>query len=45
MKKNSKRYKEILKNSIKGKKVEPKDAIELVKKTLQLNLMSLLTYL
>jgi len=32
MKKNSKRYKEILKNSIKGKKVEPKDAIELVKK-------------
>ena len=32
MNKNSKRYREILKNSIKGKKVDAKDAIELVKK-------------
>ena len=32
MKKNSKRYREILKNSIKEKKVQVKDAIELVKK-------------
>ena len=32
MNKNSKRYREILKNSIKGKKVDVKDAIELVKK-------------
>ena len=32
MKKNSKRYKEILKNSIKDKRVAPKEALELVKK-------------
>ena len=32
MKKNSKRYKEILKNAIKDKKVSPKEALELVKK-------------
>ena len=32
MKKKSKRYKEILKNSIKDKKIEAKEAIELVKK-------------
>ena len=32
MNKNSKRYREILKNSIKGKKVDAKEAIELVKK-------------
>ena len=32
MKKNSKRYKEILKNAIKDKKVDIKSAIELVKK-------------
>ncbi len=32
MKKNSKRYKEILKNAIKDKKVDTKSAIELVKK-------------
>ena len=32
MNKNSKRYKEILKNSFKGKKVDAKNAIELVKK-------------
>ena len=32
MNKNSKRYREILKNSIKGKKINAKDAIELVKK-------------
>ena len=32
MKKNSKRYKEILKNAIKGKKVSAKEALELVKK-------------
>ena len=32
MNKSSKRYKEILKNSIKGKKVDVKEAIELVKK-------------
>ena len=32
MNKNSKRYREILKNSIKGKKVDVKEAIELVKK-------------
>ena len=32
MNKNSKRYREILKNSIKEKKVQVKDAIELVKK-------------
>ncbi len=32
MKKNSKRYREILKNSIKDKKITPKDAIDLVKK-------------
>ena len=32
MKKNSKRYKEILKNSIKDKKVSAKEALELVKK-------------
>jgi len=32
MKKNSKRYKEILKNSIKDKKVTTKDALDLVKK-------------
>ena len=32
MNKNSKRYREILKNSVKGKKVEAKVAIELVKK-------------
>jgi len=32
MKKNSKRYKEILKNAIKDKKVNPKEALELVKK-------------
>jgi large subunit ribosomal protein L1 len=32
MKKNSKRYKEILKNSIKDKKINAKDALDLVKK-------------
>ena len=32
MKKNSKRYKEILKNSIKDKKINPKEALDLVKK-------------
>ena len=32
MKKNSKRYKEILKNAIKDKKVAIKDALDLVKK-------------
>ena len=32
MKKNSKRYKAILKNSIKDKKVSAKEALELVKK-------------
>ena len=32
MKKNSKRYREILKNSIKDKKIAAKDAIDLVKK-------------
>ena len=32
MNKNSKRYKEILKNAIKDKKVSPKEALELVKK-------------
>ena len=32
MKKNSKRYREILKNAIKDKKVSPKEALELVKK-------------
>jgi large subunit ribosomal protein L1 len=32
MKKNSKRYREILKNSIKDKKVDAKEALELVKK-------------
>ena len=32
MNKNSKRYREILKNSLKGKKVDVKEAIELVKK-------------
>ena len=32
MKKNSKRYREILKNSIKGKRINAKDAIEIVKK-------------
>ena len=32
MKKNSKRYKEILKNAIKDKKVSPKEGLELVKK-------------
>ena len=32
MNKNSKRYKEILKNTVKGKKVNVKEAIELVKK-------------
>ena len=32
MKKNSKRFREILKNSIKDKKVEVKEALDLVKK-------------
>ena len=32
MKKNSKRYREILKNSIKDKKISPKEALDLVKK-------------
>ena len=32
MKKNSKRYKEILKNAIKDKKVKAKEALDLVKK-------------
>ena len=32
MKKNSKRYREILKNSIKDKKIVVKEALELVKK-------------
>ncbi len=32
MKKNSKRYKEILKNAIKDKRVSAKEALELVKK-------------
>ena len=32
MKKNSKRYKEILKNFIKEKKINPKEALDLVKK-------------
>jgi len=32
MNKNSKRYREILKNSIKNKKIQIKEAIELVKK-------------
>ena len=32
MKKNSKRYREILKNSVKDKKIAAKDAIDLVKK-------------
>ena len=32
MKKNSKRYREILKNSIKDKKINPKEALDLVKK-------------
>ena len=32
MKKNSKRYKKILKNSIKDKKISPKEALDLVKK-------------
>ena len=34
MNKSSKRYKEILKNSIKNKKIQAKEAIELVKKKL-----------
>ncbi len=32
MKKNSKRYREILKNSIKQKKINVKEALDLVKK-------------
>ena len=32
MKKNSKRYKEIFKNKIKDKKINPKEALDLVKK-------------
>ena len=32
MKKNSKRYREILKNSVKNKRVDAKEALELVKK-------------
>ena len=32
MKKNSKRYREILKNSIKQKKINAKEALDLVKK-------------
>ena len=45
MKKSSKRYKEILKNAIKDKKVDVKTALDLVKKIQQQNLMSLLTLL
>ena len=40
MKKLSKRYKSILKTSIKDKKLDIKEAIDLVKKTQLLNLMS-----
>ena len=40
MKKNSKRYREILKTSIKDKKVVVKEALELVKRTQLLNSMS-----
>ena len=45
MKKNSKRYREILKNSIKDKKINPKEALDLVKKILRLNLIGQLMYL
>ena len=41
MKKNSKRYKEILKTSIKNKKIAVKDALVLVKKMQLQNLTSL----
>ena len=40
MKKNSKRYKEILKILSKDKKITVKEALDLVKKTQQQNLMS-----
>ena len=40
MKKKSKRYKEILKNIVKDKKLEPKEIFDLVKKIHQQNLMS-----
>ena len=45
MKKRSKRYKEILKNAVKGKKIAAKEILDLVKKILLLNLTSLLMYL
>ena len=45
MKKNSKRYKEILKNAIKDKKTNVKEALDLVKKIQQQSLMSQLTCL
>ena len=40
MKRNSKRYREILKNSIKDKRITAKEALDLVKKTQQQNSMS-----
>ena len=45
MKRNSKRYREILKNSIKDKKITAKEALDLVKKNSKQNLMSQLMYL
>ena len=42
MKKRSKRYKEIKKQSVRNTKLKINEAIDLVKKTSQLNLMSLL---
>ena len=45
MKKKSKRYKEILKISIKDKKIGIKEALDLVKKIQMQNLMSQLMYL
>ena len=45
MKKQSKRYKELLKSVVKDKKIELKEIIDLVKKIQQQNLMSLLMYL
>ena len=40
MKKRSKRYKDLLKSVVKDKKLQIKDIIDLIKKTLILNLMS-----
>ena len=45
MKRQSKRYKELLKSVAKDKKIELKEIIDLVKKIQQQNLMSLLMYL